>query len=315
MVRLSQIIDKLLYYCMGDELVAGTASQTPSQLGAAFDYNQLSLFINSVFANYGDSRLKNSKNSLPMTVNPNPLLTQDSPGSQNATVNATFTEPLMISPLIFEENWIRKPGFTQITQFIVNITWDPNALARVFRHASVNDSVIWNSVSVTMGQPQLIVEYYTLPTYLTIPPSLTYYYSQVQNFIYPPNTTINPNGVIATLITNNVQFQSIPRQIYLAVQRSNRTLNDPDAFLPITNLSLTWLNTSGILSTLQAADLYLISRKNGFVIPWSQASGQTIPLFNGGNITSFNGTGFPVCIKFGTDVQLQNETYVGIQGT
>jgi hypothetical protein len=75
------------------------------------------------------------------------------------------------------------------------------------------------------------------------------------------------------------------------------------------------MNLSGILSTLQPVDLYLISRKNGLVIPWSQASGQTIPLFNGGNNASFNGTAFPVCIEFGTDVQLQNETYVGMQGT
>jgi hypothetical protein len=307
-------MDKLLYYCMSDELVAGTMSQTPSQLDASLDYNQLSLFVNSPFASYGDSKLKNSRNSLPMVINPNPLLTTVSPGPQSATVTATFTEPLMISPLIFEEHWLRKPGFTQITQFIVNITWDPSALARVFRHASTSDPVIWNSVNVTMGQPQLIVGYYTLPTYMTIPPTITYNYSQVQNFIYQPNTTIAASSS-ATLITNNVQFQSIPRRIYLAVQPSNKTLNQPDAFIPITNLSITWMNLSGLLSTLQPVDLYLISRKNGLVIPWSQASGQSIPLVNGGNVTSFNGTAYPVCVEFGSDLQLQNETYVGMQGT
>jgi hypothetical protein len=75
MVLPSQTIDKLLFYCMRDHLVAGTASQTPSQLESAFSYEQLSLFINGAFASYGDSRLKNSRNSLPKSVNPNsPLL-------------------------------------------------------------------------------------------------------------------------------------------------------------------------------------------------------------------------------------------------
>jgi hypothetical protein len=165
-----------------------------------------------------------------------------------------------------------------------------------------------------MGQPQLIIGYYTLPTYMTIPPSLTYNNSQVQNFIYQPLTNVPGDGGSANVLTNNVQFQSIPRRIYLAVQKTNRTRDDPDAFLPITNLSLTWMNTSGILSTLQPFDLYLVSRKNGLVIPWPQASGQQIRLFNGGNPLTFIGTGYPVCVEFGTDIQLQNETYVGMQG-
>jgi len=178
----------------------------------------------------------------------NPILTPSSPTGA-ATINATLTEPLMISPLVFDEYWHKKAGLTQITQFLVNITWDSYNMGRVFRHAANADPVNWTTIAITLGQPQLIIGYYTLPTYMSIPPLLSYNYSQVQNFIYQAGSTLNA-GASITLITNTVQFQSIPRRIYLAVQKTNKTLNDPDAFFPITNVSITWMNTSGILSTL-----------------------------------------------------------------
>jgi len=312
-IRPSQIIDKLLYYCMGEDLVSGTMSQTPSLLDQTFDYDQGLLSITSPFAMYGDSQYHISRNSFPISFASNAVITPSSPNG-SATLNATFTEPLMISPLIFDENWYIRPGITQITQFLVNITWDTQALQRIIRHAQASDPSTWNSVTVTLGQPQLILGYYTLPSYMVIPPMLSYNYSQVQNFIYQPGSTINA-GASATLITNNVQFQSIPRRVYFAVQRTNRSITDADSFLPITQISLTWMNTSGILSTLGPQDLYLVSRKNGLVISWTQASGQRILLYNGGTSKTFNGTGFPLCLEFGCDIQLSNETYVGMQGT
>jgi hypothetical protein len=139
MIRPAQIIDKLLYYCMGEELVAGTSLQIPSQLDNSWTYDMLSLFVTSPFGSYGDSFLKNSRNSMPMVFN-NPVVTPASP-TANAMVDATFVEPFMISPLIFDELWIRKPGLTQLTQIIVNITWDPVQLQRVFRYAQTTDPV------------------------------------------------------------------------------------------------------------------------------------------------------------------------------
>jgi len=177
-IRPSQIMDKLLYYCMGYDLVTGTASQTPSMLDNTLQYEMGSLFVNSPFATYMDSYNHTSRNSFPYSVPTNSIVTPQSPNG-TATINATFKEPLVISPLVFSEDWHRKPGFTQITQFLVNITWDNYNLGRVLRHAANNDPVTWNSVNVTLGQPQLIIGYYTLPTYMSIPHMLSYNYSQV----------------------------------------------------------------------------------------------------------------------------------------
>ena len=312
-IRSSQIMDKLLYYCRSHKLIEGTQSETPSMLEQSFQYGMTRLFVTSPFAFYGDSYNHTSRNSFPINVTANPTLTPSNT-SGIATLSATFTEPLMISPLIFDEHWHKKPGFTQITQFTVNITWDPVQLNRMFRHDAAGDPVTWNQVTVTLGQPQLIIGYYTLPSYMSIPPMINYNYSQVQNFIYQNQTPINP-GSTATLSSNTIQFQSIPRRIYVSVQNSNKTLNDADVFLPITNVSVTWGNTSGILSTLTQQDLYLVSRKNGLIIPWAQACGQPIQLYNGGNTLTVVGTAFPVCLEFGSDIQLLNETYVGMSGT
>ena len=313
-IRPSQIMDKLLYYCMGEELVEGSSSQTPSQLDNTQTYDMTALFVTSPFATFGDSHNHISRNSFPINVINNPTVTPSST-SGTATLSATFTEPLMISPLIFDEEWYKRAGITQLTQILVNIVWDTVAISRMFRHDAVSDPVIYNSVSVTLGQPSLILGYYTLPNYMTIPPILNYNYSAVQNFIYVQTSSIAPGNSV-TLATNTIQFQSIPRRVYIAVQKTNRTLNDPDAFLPITNVNVTWGNTSGLLSTLNQQDIYYISRKNGLVIPWSQASGQPIQLYNGPlQPKTIVGTAFPVCLEFGSDIQLLNETYVGMSGT
>jgi len=66
-IRPSQIMDKLLYYCMGRKLVAGTASQSPSMLDNTLQYEMNTLFVTSPFAVFGDSYDHTSRNSFPFT--------------------------------------------------------------------------------------------------------------------------------------------------------------------------------------------------------------------------------------------------------
>jgi hypothetical protein len=68
-----------------------------------------------------------------------------------------------------------------------------------------------------------------------------------------------------TLTSNTIQFQSIPHRIYVSVSKAynTKTFNDPDVFLPITSINITWGNVSGVLSTLSQYDLWLLCEKNG----------------------------------------------------
>jgi hypothetical protein len=51
----------------------------------------------------------------------------------------------MINPLIFDREWWRKPGIAHITNFTVNMTFDPIGLQRVWRQ-SINDYVNYTNI-------------------------------------------------------------------------------------------------------------------------------------------------------------------------
>jgi hypothetical protein len=95
---------------------------------------------------------------------------------------------------------------------------------------------------------------------MTIPPSISYPYAAVQNYIYTFNQINNAGVTTHTVTSNTIQFQSIPHRVYISLSVSNadKTRNLPDFFFPITNINITLGNKTGILSTLTQKDLYLI---------------------------------------------------------
>jgi hypothetical protein len=140
--------------------------------------------------------------------------------------------------------------------------------------------VNYTNIQVTILQPVLYLAYYTLPTYMTIPPSLSYPYTAVPNFVYNFAQTYNSMQSF-TLTSNTIQFQSIPHRLYISVSKAHntKTYNDPDVFLPITSINITWGNVSGVLSTLSQYDLWLLCEKNGLKESWPMFSGQTIKIW------------------------------------
>jgi hypothetical protein len=157
---------------------------------------------------------------------------------------------------------------------------------------------------------------------MTIPPSLSYLYTAVQNFVYNFAQTYNSLQSF-TLTSNTIQFQSIPHRLYISVSKAynTKTFNDPDVFLPITSINITWGNVSGVLSTLSQYDLWLLCEKNGLKQSWPMFSGQTIKIWgkslDAGSAydRDLRGPSAPLCLEFGSDIQLLNEDYPGKQGT
>jgi hypothetical protein len=157
---------------------------------------------------------------------------------------------------------------------------------------------------------------------MSIHPSISYPYTAVQNFVYNFTNTY-PSLAPFTLTSNTIQFQSIPHRIYISVSKSynTKTLNDPDVFLPITNINITWGNVRCVLSTFTQYDLWLMSEKNGLKQSWPMFSGQTIKIYGksldaGSEYTrDLQGPSAPICLEFGSDIQLLNEDYPGKQGT
>jgi hypothetical protein len=120
---------------------------------------------------------------------------------------------------------------------------------------------------------------------VTAPPTLIYPCASIHNFIYQFTNTLTPAQTSFQLTSNTILFQTIPpHRILIGVSKNiaNKTRNDADAFAPITNINITWNNTSGILSTLNQFefDLYQVCVKNGLKKSWADFSGQTISVYN-----------------------------------
>jgi hypothetical protein len=321
-IRPSQLFDKFGHYNFDHETQKSTMSSTPCYPDQAAHYDMLTGRITSEFAMYGSSvdHISRQHTAL-LTFNTNNPLLSSPNASGTAHFVAEFTEPLMINPLIFDREWWRRPGIAHITNFKVNMTFDPIGLQRVWRQ-SINDYVNYTNIQVTILQPVLYLAYYTLPTYMAIPPSLSYPFTEVQNFVYNFSQSYN-NMQSFTLTSNTIQFQSIPHRLYISVSKAynTKTINDSDAFLPITSINITWGNVSGVLSTLSQYDLWLLCEKNGLKQSWPMFSGQIIKIFakalDTGNSYEMDprGPSAPLCLEFGSDIQLLNEDYPGKQGT
>ena len=92
-----------------------------------------------------------------------------------------------------------------------------------------------------------------------------------------------PSFGTSTLTSNNLQLSQIPDLILITVRKPmvDQTWADSSSFLTIKKISITFNNASGLLSSANAQQLYLMSNKNG--------SGQSFYEFNGTAKNNYTG--------------------------
>jgi hypothetical protein len=205
------------------------------------------------------------------------------------------------------------------------MTFDPVAMQRLWRQTADKDLVTYNSITVTVQQPSVTLIYYTLPPAFSIPPTLSYPYSQIQNFVYNFPNNITPSTTNFSFTSNSIQLQQILHRIYVSVSKSynSKTFQDTDSFIPIRSVNTTFGNQSGILSTLTQQDLYLMCLKKGLRQSCQMFSGQPILTFNAPidspgtaqPFRTFTGLSAPLCFEFGPDIPLLPEDFPGKTGT
>ena len=95
-----------------------------------------------------------------------------------------------------------------------------------------------------------------------------------------------------TLTSQSLQLNQIPDLILICVRKPMSTQNwtDPSAFLTINNVSISFNNTAGILSSANQQQLYNISYRNGSAQSFFEFAGKTKTNYTGevgfdGNIT------------------------------
>jgi len=133
----------------------------------------------------------------------------------------------------------------------------------------------------------LLMRYMTLTTsqYSKIPSKNIGGYIDYGRQVSPSanSQVIAPNGGTATLQFPNLQFSQVPMLLVLAVRLplAQQSWQYTDNFLTIENISITFNNSQGIMSSATVYDLYNHSVNAGSTQSWYSFSGQASSLQNG----------------------------------
>ena len=235
--------------------------------------------------------------------------------TENFYVQFTVSEPLLLSPFIFGHPKSNNQGFygLQNCNFVFNI----GDTSRVWRSSNefngapfiasssvfsfTNSRLVFNFLTPHPSDllpSRNIVPFYEMPRYIT---------GNLPQF--GPYTSSTDTQVVRT---STIQLNQVPDKLIVFVRKAMglQTVNDPDFFLSIKNISINFNNSSGILASATTQDLYRYSVENGSNQSWLEFSG----LANVFNATTGSGSkvatsGSMLVLEFGKDIQLVEDFY------
>lgn len=259
---------------------------------------------------YQDNSTQVPRGAYPMIVSVNT--------NTNATVNAIIREYIILPPYIFDGH--EAGGLTNLDTLEFNWVLNPN-LQRIWSRSTAN-TVPLTSLTCNFGQPTMYLAWITPRLTQTIPSLMVYPYFQISKYVAnQPNGVVNSN-TSQILMSQVIQFNSIPRKIYIFAKQSNsiiysslaNMINTTDTFLPITKLNINWDNKVGVLSSAVIDNLYSISVCNGLKVPFVEFNGLT---YNIGTVATDSPStiglaGAPICLELGKDVGLQDNQAEGL---
>lgn len=255
-------------------------------------------------------------------------LTSASTVAQNTTIwlriDFVSTEPLMVSPFTFAHLPFNNGALYGITALNFNITKQANG-NRVWRADDLGLPAFGANGSAGGGflpdptqnvrvlqlqqsQEELLLTYMIgHPTDLLPQQNISNYY-ELPRFVNSLSTTstISTGTTASNLSSQSLQFNYVPDMVMIGVVKRNKTFCDPDAFLPITRISVNFNSVVGILSSTQLQTLFEMSKNAGYSgsysefigNAWSQSASVNKPVQTCG--------GF-LALKFGRDINLPDD--------
>ena len=280
----SQYADSLLgvlRYNLDDHLKEVDLSMSPS---AQDKYQRYVSGVGSVrnpLSSYGNSGKETGRGSFFMDAITNPVSPDASVTPITATVLFTVTEPLLLSPMLYQSKDLQS-GLIGVRNMGVQFNFASGQLSRLWSRAA-SGGVTLTSVTPAIGAgtttpPSLLVNYLTPPlsSQGSIPRQINYQYNKSECFVNDMNVSLAPNES-QTFNNNAIQLSTVPKCIYIWASRQNstKTYLTSDTFFKINSLSLNYLNVSGQFSSMSLQDLYQMCVKNGCELSWLEWSGRT----------------------------------------
>ena len=277
--------------------------------GEAGNNSALSAYLKSGYNNYLAPR-----GAHPITIkairhyygaNTDALLTSTGPNDYWVIVcEATFTEPLFLSPYMFAgNNEYNNQGFVGINTLTITCNID-SSLKRFMSYSGprTTGGGIAIPFNIEFGDPvgivaggitepvksKLLLNFLsTQPTQLIKARNIVPYHD-FPRWISQYNSTIAP-GASATITSNNIQLNQLPDSFIIVARQRLSTLTPRDSsnFLPIRKISVNLNNSSGLLSSATTEDLFRISSSNGCQQSWYEFYGYAQSYVN--NLTNLAG--------------------------
>lgn len=218
-----------------------------------------------------------------MTIVSNPVNNTPNPAEMTVVIDFLFTECIMVPP--YDWKGVQDvSGFFNLTQETININLIAQAGNRIISVNNTPESTfVINSGSIQLSnfqapsfsyyvnQPYIQLDYITPDPVITkqISNGISFYnynYSETVQYETPSNNAIS-FGQSAVIVSNNIQLSTVPSFFYIYVRPSNNYLyadaSLTDCFYKIENVSIEFMNQTGLLSQVSMEQLYAISVRNG----------------------------------------------------
>lgn len=270
----SQTIHCLEHFRTPMEYVRNHGSILPAMTDNYADYEDAISANNNPLGSYTDNSCQNARGSYKMTI---------VNGTTAATITADLYEYVYIPPFLYDGS--EAGGLTHLDTFNLDCVLS-GALPHILSMDLVTllaTGVTVTNVSVNFSQPELLVTWITPRIDQPIPPVIVYPYFNVARYISGTGTTTVAAQAQSTLVSNVMQFGSVPFKIYAYVRRSDadvqssltNMLSATDTFAQIRSVSIQFNNITGIMSSANQEELYQIALNNGLKMSFTEWMGQT----------------------------------------
>lgn len=226
-------------------------------------------------------------------------------GATTAQLVYDIYEPMLIPPLQMTTNSL---GFSNLTTSVtLNIQY-VNNLSYIVSHANTNAT--FSNITVTLSTPTAFVKFAS-PHDGYVPRPLKYDNHVITPYSTPYGSSVSA-GASFTMASQNIMFQSMPESILIFARRQNadRTYLTTDTYCSPDNISITFNNVSGILSTASKADLFNVCVSNGLQRSWAEFNG----VVTNSAMAKVGLSGAVLRLKMGKDIPIGNH-YVGESGS
>lgn len=281
----------------------GVQSLTPTMLDQSLEYSQLDGFARSPLRGYGDNSTQTPRGGFSGCL----ITRNDSTGAPGdiAIVELNCTEPLFLSPFLFEEHK-QDTGFIGLQNMALTFSLGGRGIgplaglgAALWSHSSGGSAL--SGISASVLEASICFSYLT-PDAVQVIPRLNNY-SYYEPTVYPTTSMSNvAPGATTVLQMNNIQLNSVPSRIFIFASPidSSTTVSSTDTYFGLEGVNISFDNRDSILANATAYDLFAIAQKNGCNQTFAQWSRYT---------------GGVLALDFGEDIPLRSLQAVGLRGS